>query len=56
MLAAVGVALKEALTPEFKQYQQQVVTNAKALCAALQKHGYKIISGTCLSTVLLEVL
>jgi glycine hydroxymethyltransferase len=44
-LIAVGVALKEASSPQFKQYQQQVVANAKALCAALQKYGYTIVSG-----------
>ncbi|ESN92662.1 hypothetical protein HELRODRAFT_95979 [Helobdella robusta] len=44
-IAAVGVALKEAMTPEFKAYQQQVVTNAKVLCDELQKYGYTIVSG-----------
>jgi len=46
LLSAVGVALKEALSPEFKVYQQQVIDNAKALCTALQKKGFTIVSGT----------
>jgi glycine hydroxymethyltransferase len=45
VIAAVGVALKEALSPEFKAYQRQVLTNAKALCAALQAKGYSIVCG-----------
>jgi glycine hydroxymethyltransferase len=45
VIAAVGVALKEANTPQFKVYQQQVVANCKALCASLQKRGYTIVSG-----------
>jgi len=45
LVSAVGVALKEALSPEFKIYQQQVMDNAKALCAALQKKGFTIVSG-----------
>lgn len=42
---AVGVALKEALTAEYKEYQMQVVKNSKTLCAALQKRGYTVVSG-----------
>jgi len=45
VLLAVGVALKEALSPEFKVYQQQVVANAKALCTALQNKGFTVVSG-----------
>jgi len=45
LLVAVGVALKEALSPEFKVYQQQVIDNAKALCTALQNKGFTIVSG-----------
>lgn len=44
-IAAVGVALKEALTAEYKEYQMQVVKNSKTLCAALQKRGYTVVSG-----------
>jgi len=45
VIAAKAVALKEALQPEFKQYQQQVVTNAKTLAEALMKLGFKLTSG-----------
>jgi glycine hydroxymethyltransferase len=45
VIAAKAVALKEALTPEFKLYQQQIVKNAKALAAALMQKNYKLISG-----------
>jgi glycine hydroxymethyltransferase len=45
VIAAKAVALKEALTPEFKLYQQQIVKNAKALAAALMQRGFKLISG-----------
>jgi glycine hydroxymethyltransferase len=43
--AAIAVALKEAATPEFKRYAQQIVANAKALAAELLRHGLKIVSG-----------
>ena len=45
VIAAKAVAFGEALTPEYKEYQQQVVRNAQALSAALVSRGYKIISG-----------
>jgi glycine hydroxymethyltransferase len=45
VIAAKAVALKEALAPGFKTYQQQVVNNAKALAAGLQKRGFRIVSG-----------
>ena len=45
VIAAKAVAFGEALTPEYKEYQQQVVRNAQALAAALVARGYKIISG-----------
>uniref|UniRef100_A0AAR2LRR7 Serine hydroxymethyltransferase n=1 Tax=Pygocentrus nattereri TaxID=42514 RepID=A0AAR2LRR7_PYGNA len=41
----VAVALKQALTPEFKAYQIQVLANCKALAAALIEKGYKIVTG-----------
>lgn len=44
-IAAKAVAFKEALTPEFRVYQAQVVINARAMAAVLQKRGYKIVSG-----------
>ena len=43
--AAIGVALKEAATPEFRDYGHQVVTNARALAAALKEHGFELITG-----------
>ena len=45
VIAAKAVAFGEALTPEYKEYQQQVIRNAQALSAALTARGYKIISG-----------
>jgi glycine hydroxymethyltransferase len=39
------VAFKEALTPEFKTYQQQIVRNAKALAAGLMKRSFRLVSG-----------
>jgi glycine hydroxymethyltransferase len=45
VIAAKAVAFKEALAPEFRTYQQQVVANAKAMAAALMARGYRIVSG-----------
>ncbi|MDE2272059.1 MAG: serine hydroxymethyltransferase [Xanthomonadaceae bacterium] len=45
VIAAKAVAFKEALEPEFKLYQQQVVRNAKAMAKTLTGRGYKIVSG-----------
>lgn len=45
VIAAKAVAFKEALQPEFKLYQQQIVKNAKALSEALMKRGFKLTSG-----------
>ncbi len=45
VIAAKAIAFGEALTPEFKTYQQQVVKNAQALASALVGKGYGIISG-----------
>ena len=45
IIAAKAVALGEALTPEFKEYQQQILKNSKALCSALQNEGFDIVSG-----------
>ena len=45
IIAAKAVAFKEALSPEFKEYQKQVVKNAKAMADALVKGGLKIVSG-----------
>jgi glycine hydroxymethyltransferase len=45
IIAAKAVALLEALQPEFRDYQRQVLTNARAMAARLAKHGYQIVSG-----------
>jgi len=45
VIAGKAVALKEAMAPEFKTYQQQVVKNARAMAAALQQKGWRIVSG-----------
>jgi len=44
-IAALGVALKEAMTPAFRRYAAQIVKNAKALAKHLQSHDFQIISG-----------
>nr|KAF6274256.1 serine hydroxymethyltransferase 1 [Myotis myotis] len=44
-LQGVAVALKQAMTPEFRVYQQQVVANCRALAEALTELGYKIVTG-----------
>jgi len=45
VIAAKAVCFHEALQPQFREYQRQVVLNAKALAAGLAKHGYRIVSG-----------
>ena len=45
VIAAKAVAFKEALAPDFKEYARQVVKNAKALAAALNRQGFDIVSG-----------
>jgi len=45
VIAAKAVAFKEALSPPFKRYQQQVVANARVLAQGLLERGYKIVSG-----------
>jgi glycine hydroxymethyltransferase len=45
VIAAKAVAFKEALAPEFKTYQQQIVANAKALAASLAAEGWRLVSG-----------
>lgn len=44
-IVAIAVCLKEAATPAFKKYSQQVVKNAKALAEALSSHGFNLVSG-----------
>ena len=45
VIAAKAVALKEALEPGFKVYQQQIVNNARALASALLERGFELVSG-----------
>jgi glycine hydroxymethyltransferase len=44
-IAAKAVAFKEALEPEFKDYQRRVVANARAMAEVIMERGYKIVSG-----------
>jgi glycine hydroxymethyltransferase len=44
-IGALAVALKEAVQPQFKEYQQQVLKNAKTMERTLLKMGYKLVSG-----------
>ena len=53
VIAAKAVAFKEALSPEFKAYQEQVVKNADALAKALIERGLRIVSGRTESHVML---
>ena len=53
VIAAKAVAFKEALSPEFKTYQQQVVKNAVVLAETLTKRGLRIVSGRTESHVML---
>ncbi|WGS88074.1 serine hydroxymethyltransferase [Methylomonas sp. MED-D] len=45
VIAAKAVAFKEALTPEFKAYQEQVVKNARVMAAVFIERGYDVVSG-----------
>ena len=45
MIAAKAVCFGEALRPEFKTYQEQVLKNAKALADALMEEGFQLVSG-----------
>ncbi|XP_078047172.1 serine hydroxymethyl transferase [Augochlora pura] len=55
-IAGIATAMKQAKTPEFVQYQKQIVANAKRLCSGLQKHGYKISTdGTDVHMLLVNV-
>ncbi len=53
VIAAKAVAFKEALAPEFKVYQQQVITNARILAETLTKRGLRIVSGRTESHLML---
>ncbi len=45
VIAAKAAAFKEALSPEFKEYQQRIIDNARTLAETLQERGFTIISG-----------
>jgi glycine hydroxymethyltransferase len=53
VIAGKAVAFKEALAPEFKAYQQQVLDNARVLAETLQQRGLRIVSGRTESHVML---
>lgn len=53
VIAAKAVAFKEALAPEFKAYQQQVLANARVMAEALGKRGLRIVSGRTESHLML---
>jgi len=53
VIAGKAVAFKEALSPEFKTYQQQVIKNANALAGALTERGLRIVSGRTESHLML---
>lgn len=44
-IGAIGIALKEAMSPDFKKYARQIVVNAKTLAGELLKSGFNLISG-----------
>jgi glycine hydroxymethyltransferase len=45
VIAAKAVALKEAMTPEFREYQAQIVRNSQAMAGAIARRGYRLVSG-----------
>jgi glycine hydroxymethyltransferase len=45
VIAAKAIALQEALQPQFREYQQQVLSNARAMSGALMRRGYDVVSG-----------
>lgn len=45
VIAAKAVAFKEAMKPEFKSYQRQIVKNARQLCRSLSERGFRVVSG-----------
>jgi glycine hydroxymethyltransferase len=53
VIAAKAVAFGEALKPEFKKYQEQVIENAQVMCRALKQRGLRIVSGRTESHVFL---
>ena len=56
VIAAKALCFKEALTPEFKEYQQQVIMNAKALAEGMEHNGFRLVSsGTDNHLLLVDV-
>ena len=53
VIAAKAVALGEAMTPAFRQYQEQVLDNARVMAKVLQERGFRIVSGRTESHVFL---
>jgi glycine hydroxymethyltransferase len=45
VIAAKAVAFQEALQPEFKEYQAQILANARVMASTFQRRGYKVVSG-----------
>jgi glycine/serine hydroxymethyltransferase len=45
VIAAKAVCFKEALQPAFKEYQKQIVKNAKSLAEGMKRNGYRLVSG-----------
>jgi glycine hydroxymethyltransferase len=45
VIAAKAVCFGECLKPEFKEYSAQIIRNSRALCAAMQSRGYRVVSG-----------
>jgi glycine hydroxymethyltransferase len=45
VIAAKAVCLKEAMEPSFRDYQRQIVANAKRLAASIASHGFRLVSG-----------
>ena len=45
VIAAKAVAFKEALEPEFKEYMNQVITNANVLAQTMMERGFEVVSG-----------
>ena len=45
VIAAKAVALKEAMTPEFREYQKQIVANAAAMARTIAARGFRLVSG-----------
>src|SRR5690606_10029935 len=53
VIAAKAVALKEAMQPDFRTYQQQVIDNAQAMAEVFVQHGMRVVSGGTLNHLLL---